>query len=42
MINKKAYHHWEAKASILAKLLPWNSVSKRAVPAQCGYWGRFQ
>ena len=27
--TKKAYHHWKAIASTLAKTLPWNGVSER-------------
>jgi len=29
MTNKKAYHHWEERASTLEKTFPWNGVIKR-------------
>jgi len=27
MLNEKAYHHWQTRASTLTKALPWNIVS---------------
>jgi len=31
MLNKKAQHHWQTRASTLAKALAWNIVSNKCI-----------